>query len=71
MTCRNLLLPEGIRTQRQQARYVIRIHRADGLPSLNSGVVASVKRAFSGEPLGSFLDPFVQVFFAGHTVYQS
>ena len=29
---RNLLLPVGVRSERQRAKFIVRIYRADGLP---------------------------------------
>jgi len=63
----NLLLPDGVPVDRQRAKYVVRIYRADGLPKMNSTLVANVKKAFTGENR-DLVDPFVQVSFAGLTV---
>lgn len=65
--CSNLLLPDGVPVDRQRAKYVVRIYRADGLPKMNSTLVANVKKAFTGENR-DLVDPFVQVSFAGLTV---
>lgn len=65
--CRNLLLPDGVPVDRQRAKYVVRVYRADGLPKMNSTLVANVKKAFTGENR-DLVDPFVQVSFAGLTV---
>ncbi|XP_025413884.1 otoferlin-like isoform X4 [Sipha flava] len=62
----NLLLPDGVPVDRQRAKYVVRIYRADGLPKMNSTLVANVKKAFTGETR-DLVDPFVQVSFAGLT----
>ncbi|XP_050031171.2 otoferlin [Dermacentor andersoni] len=62
----NLLLPDGVPAERQHARFIVRVYRADGLPRVNSGLVANVKRAFSGETR-ELIDPYVQVSFAGLT----
>lgn len=64
---RNLLLPDGMPVDRQRAKYIVRIYRADGLPKMNSTLVANVKKAFTGESR-DLVDPFVQVSFAGLTV---
>lgn len=45
----------------------MRIYRADGLPKMNSSIVANVKKAFTGESK-DLVDPYVQVSFAGLTV---
>lgn len=66
--CRNLLLPAGIEQDRQRARYTLKIYRADGLPSMSTGVVANVKRVITGDSSKDLLEPYVEVSFAGHTV---
>ncbi|CRK93099.1 CLUMA_CG006578, isoform A [Clunio marinus] len=60
----NLLLPDGVPIERQRAKFVIKIYRADGLPRMNSSLVANVKRAFTGETR-DLVNPYVQVSFAG------
>jgi hypothetical protein len=67
---RNLLLPDGVPVERQRARFIVRVYRADGLPKMNSSIVANVKKAFTGE-VKDLVDPYVQVSFAGLTVSQS
>ena len=64
---RNLLLPDGVSSDRSRAKYVIRIHKAQGLPKMNTGIVANVKKAFTGESK-DLVDPYVKVSFAGHIV---
>lgn len=64
---RNLLLPAGVPVERQRARFIIKVYRADGLPKMNSSIVANVKKAFTGE-VKDLVDPYVQVSFAGLTV---
>lgn len=65
--CRNLLLPDGVPIERQRAKFVIKIYRADGLPRMNSSIMANVKRAFTGEAK-DLVSPYVQVSFAGLSV---
>ncbi|XP_031628335.1 otoferlin isoform X2 [Contarinia nasturtii] len=60
----NLLLPDGVPLERQRAKFVIKIYRADGLPRMNSSIMANVKRAFTGESK-DLVSPFVHVSFAG------
>ncbi|XP_065213777.1 otoferlin-like isoform X2 [Planococcus citri] len=62
----NLLLPDGVPVERQRARFIVKIYRADGLPKMNSSIVANVKKAFTGE-LKDLVNPYVQVSFAGLT----
>lgn len=64
---RNLLLPDGVPIERQRARFVVKVYRADGLPKMNYSILANVKRAFTGESQ-DLVDPYVQVCFAGMTV---
>ena len=63
----NLLLPDGVPAERQRAKYIVRIYRADGLPKMNSSVMANLKHAF-GAQNRDLVDPYVQVSFAGLTV---
>ena len=67
MPCRNLLLPDGVPGERPRAKYIVRIYRADGLPRMNSSIVANLKHAFGGMSK-DLADPYVQVSFAGLTV---
>lgn len=64
---RNLLLPEGVPAERQWARYYLKIYRAEGLPRMNTSIMANVKKAFIGENK-DLVDPYVQVQFAGQKV---
>ena len=63
----NLLLPDGVPAERQRAKYIVRIYRADGLPKMNSSIMANLKHAFGSTPR-DLVDPYVQVSFAGLTV---
>ncbi|XP_055599374.1 otoferlin-like [Uranotaenia lowii] len=60
----NLLLPDGVPIERQRAKFIVKIYRADGLPRMNSSIMANVKRAFTGENK-DLVNPYVQVSFAG------
>ncbi|EFN61375.1 Otoferlin [Camponotus floridanus] len=60
----NLLLPDGVPIERQRARFIVKVYRADGLPKMNSSIMANVKKAFTGE-VKDLVDPYVQVSFAG------
>ena len=64
---RNLLLPDGVPIERQRAKFIVKIYRADGLPRMNSSIMANMKRAFTGETK-DLVSPYVQVSFAGLTV---
>lgn len=63
----NLLIPEGVPAERQWARYYLKIYRAEGLPRMNTSIMANVKKAFIGENK-DLVDPYVQVLFAGQKV---
>uniref|UniRef100_A0A671QI43 Otoferlin n=1 Tax=Sinocyclocheilus anshuiensis TaxID=1608454 RepID=A0A671QI43_9TELE len=60
----NLLLPDDVPAERQWARYYVKIYRAEGLPKMNTSIMANVKKAFIGENK-DLVDPYVQVQFAG------
>lgn len=66
---RNLLLPDGVPPERQWARFYVKIYRAEGLPRMNTSLMANVKKAFIGENK-DLVDPYVQVFFAGQKVWR-
>lgn len=63
------MLPDGVPLERQRAKFVIKIYRADGLPRMNSSIMANVKRAFTGESK-DLVSPYVHVSFAGLSVRQ-
>ncbi len=67
LSCRNLLLPDGVPAERQRARFIFKVYKAEGLPKMNTGIMANVKKAFTGESR-DLVDPYVQVCFAGHRV---
>lgn len=50
--------------ERQHARFIIRVYRADGLPRYNTGIVSSVRKAFA-PGTQHLIDPYVLVQFAG------
>uniref|UniRef100_A0A8C6TUZ0 Otoferlin n=1 Tax=Neogobius melanostomus TaxID=47308 RepID=A0A8C6TUZ0_9GOBI len=56
--------PRGFPVERQWARFYVKIHRAEGLPKMNTNIMANVKKAFIGENR-DLVDPYVQVQFAG------
>ncbi|KAG5276719.1 hypothetical protein AALO_G00108940 [Alosa alosa] len=60
----NLLLPEGVPSERQWARFYVKIYRAEGLPKMNTSIMANVKKAFIGENR-DLVDPYAQVQFSG------
>ncbi|XP_067888777.1 fer-1-like protein 6 [Heterodontus francisci] len=62
---KNLLIPIGFPTERPWARFFVKIYKAQGLPKMNSRLMANVTKAFLGDNK-DFVDPYVVVTFAGH-----
>ena len=62
-------MPRGVIVERQHAKYVIKIYRADGLPKHKSGIVANMKKALSSDSRKP-VSPYVQVrqFVAGFII---
>nr|XP_035132398.2 fer-1-like protein 6 isoform X2 [Callithrix jacchus] len=63
---KNLLIPEGFPSERPWARFYVRLYKAEGLPKMNSSIMANVTKAFVGDSK-DLVDPFVEVSFAGQT----
>ncbi|TRY91494.1 hypothetical protein DNTS_029472 [Danionella cerebrum] len=57
---KNLLLPKRMPSERPWAKFVLKIYRAEGLPSMNAGFMGKIMKDKK-----VFLDPYVQVTFAG------
>ena len=64
---RNLLIPRGFPSERPWARFYVRLYKAEGLPKMNSSIMANVTKAFVGDNK-DLVDPFVEVSFAGQMV---
>lgn len=64
-SCRNLLLPRGMTSERPWARFRVRIYKAEGLPTMGSGLMAKMSKVTDRVV---FIDPYVQVTFAGQQV---
>ena len=64
------MLPDNVSADRQKARFCVRVYRAEGLPKMMIGLMANVKKAFTGESK-DLVDPYVVVSFAGHQVLAS
>lgn len=62
---RNLLLPRGMAPERPWARFRLRIYRAEGLPTMDAGLMAKMSKVTDRTV---FIDPYVQVTFAGQQV---
>ncbi|XDA79806.1 hypothetical protein R6Z07F_009497 [Ovis aries] len=63
---KNLLIPQGFPSERPWARFYVRLYKAEGLPKVNSSIMANVTKAFVGDSK-DLVDPFVEVSFAGQT----
>uniref|UniRef100_A0A4W3IZ26 Fer-1 like family member 6 n=1 Tax=Callorhinchus milii TaxID=7868 RepID=A0A4W3IZ26_CALMI len=61
---KNLLLPVGFPTERPWARFFVKIYQAQGLPKMNSSLMANVTKAFMGDNK-DLVDPYVIVTFSG------
>ncbi|XP_058420883.1 fer-1-like protein 6 [Diceros bicornis minor] len=61
---KNLLIPQGFPSERPWARFYVRLYKAEGLPKMNSSIMANVTKAFVGDGK-DLVDPFVEVSFAG------
>ncbi|XP_075994487.1 fer-1-like protein 4 [Genypterus blacodes] len=59
---KSLLLPRGMPSERPWARFRVRIYRAEGLPTMEAGLMAKMSKATDRTV---FIDPYVQVTFAG------
>lgn len=53
--------------ERQKAKISVRLYRAENLPFMNLGLLANMKRAFTGE-VRDLVDPYVQVTYSGMKV---
>ncbi|EMP26127.1 Fer-1-like protein 6 [Chelonia mydas] len=54
----------GFPSERPWARFYVRIYKAEGLPKMNSSIMANVTKAFMGDSK-DLVDPYVVVMFAG------
>ncbi|XP_031705495.1 fer-1-like protein 4 [Anarrhichthys ocellatus] len=59
---KNLLLPRGMASERPWARFRVRIYRAEGLPTMEAGLMAKMSKTTDRT---IFIDPYVCVTFAG------
>ncbi|XP_034389646.1 fer-1-like protein 4 [Cyclopterus lumpus] len=59
---KNLLLPRGMASERPWARFRVRIYQAEGLPTMEAGLMAKMSKATDRT---IFIDPYVHVTFAG------
>uniref|UniRef100_UPI00398EED9F fer-1-like protein 6 n=1 Tax=Pristiophorus japonicus TaxID=55135 RepID=UPI00398EED9F len=61
---KNLLIPMGFPTERPWASFFVKIYKAQGLPTMNSSIMANVTKAFMKDNK-DFVDPYVIVTFSG------
>ncbi|XP_040588599.1 fer-1-like protein 4 [Mesocricetus auratus] len=60
---KNLLLPRGVQAERPWARLHVRVYRAQGLPTVRTGLLGNLARALREQHV--LLDPYVRVSFLG------
>ncbi|XP_060713707.1 fer-1-like protein 4 [Tachysurus vachellii] len=60
---KNLLLPKRMPAERPWAKFLLRIYSAEDLPSMNAGFMGSFSKMMGDKKV--FIDPYVQVTFAG------
>ncbi|XP_053573324.1 fer-1-like protein 4 [Bombina bombina] len=60
---KNLLLPKRIPAERPWSKFCVKIYKAEGLPSMSSGIMGSFSKIMGEKKV--FIDPYVQVTFAG------
>ncbi|XP_066543887.1 fer-1-like protein 6 [Amia ocellicauda] len=63
---KNLMLPKGFPSERPWARFYVKLYRAEGLPRMNSSIMANMTKAFIGESK-DLIDPYVVVTFFNQT----
>ncbi|XP_076124796.1 fer-1-like protein 4 [Alosa pseudoharengus] len=60
---KNLLLPKRMPVERPWAKFLLKIYRAEGLPSMTAGFMGGFSKMMGEKKV--FIDPYVQVTFAG------
>ncbi|XP_072101066.1 fer-1-like protein 4 isoform X1 [Mobula birostris] len=60
---KNLLLPKQVPLERPWAKFYIKLYKAEDLPSMNSGFMGSISKILREQKV--FIDPYIQVTFAG------
>ncbi|KAG8446273.1 hypothetical protein GDO86_013923 [Hymenochirus boettgeri] len=60
---KNLLLPKKISAERPWSKISIKVFKAEGLPSMSSGIMGNFSKIIGDKKV--FIDPYVQVSFAG------
>lgn len=59
------MLPRGMSSERPWARFRVKIYKAEGLPTMESGLMGKMSKVTDRTV---FIDPYVQVTFAGQQV---
>ncbi|KAM9800773.1 fer-1-like protein 4 isoform 1-T1 [Syngnathus typhle] len=59
---KNLMLPRGMPSERPWARFRLRVYMAEGLPTMDAGLMGQMSKVTERMV---FIDPYVQVTFAG------
>uniref|UniRef100_A0AAR2LV41 Fer-1 like family member 6 n=1 Tax=Pygocentrus nattereri TaxID=42514 RepID=A0AAR2LV41_PYGNA len=67
---KNPLLPEGFPSMRPWATYYVKVYKAEGLPRMNSSIMANVTKAFVSDNT-ALIDPYVVVSFFGQVARTS
>ncbi|XP_063071629.1 fer-1-like protein 4 [Engraulis encrasicolus] len=60
---KNLMLPKRMAVERPWAKFLLRVYRAEGLPSMTAGFLGGFSKMMGEKKV--FIDPYVQVTFAG------
>ncbi|XP_069508332.1 fer-1-like protein 4 [Ambystoma mexicanum] len=60
---KNLLLPKKFPPERPWAKICVKVFKAEGLPSMSAGIMGSFSKIMGEKKV--FIDPYVQVSFAG------
>ncbi|XP_069099953.1 fer-1-like protein 4 isoform X1 [Pleurodeles waltl] len=60
---KNLLLPKRVPSERPWAKICVKVFKAEGLPSMSAGIMGSFSKIMGEKKV--FIDPYVQVSFAG------
>ncbi|MGH0156394.1 UNVERIFIED_CONTAM: hypothetical protein FKN15_057154 [Acipenser sinensis] len=60
---KNLMLPKRMPAERPWAKFLVKVYKAEGLPSMNAGFMGSFSKIMGEKKV--FIDPYVQVTLAG------
>ena len=62
-----MLLPDGVPAERQRARFIFKIYKAEGLPKMNTRMTEKLKSMLQGE-MRDLVDSYVEITFCGQKV---